>query len=60
MSRRATPTKLKLLKGTAQKCRINPKEPKPKNDKIKAPDHLSKDASKHWDTVVEQLNDEFR
>lgn len=51
------PTQLKIVKGTAQSCRINAKEPKPASDQIKMPVGLSTEAKKHWKQVVKQLNE---
>ncbi|MFV2061703.1 MAG: phage terminase small subunit P27 family [Gammaproteobacteria bacterium] len=55
MSHRPLPTALKLFKGTAQNCRLNPNEPQPDSDQIKKPDHLSKKASKQWDLIYKHL-----
>ena len=49
------PTQLKVLKGTAQPCRINKNEPKPKADNVKMPPGLSDEAKKHWKLVSKQL-----
>ena len=46
MARPRKPTALKLLKGTAQKCRTNKDEPKPAVGMPEPPDHLSKRAAK--------------
>ena len=55
--RKPKPTKLKLLTGTAQPCRMNDKEPKPKSDNIKMPAGLSEKAKKCWRLVAKQLTD---
>ena len=46
MGKARTPTALKLLKGTARKCRLNKDEPKPEVGMPEPPDHLSKRAAK--------------
>ena len=51
MARPRKPTKLKLLKGTAQKCRMNPKEPKPARGIPSPPPHLSDRAKTAWGYV---------
>ena len=53
--RKPTPTKLKLLKGTAQKCRMNKDEPQPEVGIPSPPNHLSKDAFVEWGRVTHQL-----
>lgn len=55
--RKQLPTNLKVLKGTAQKSRLNPKEPKPKNDKIRMPEGLSDLAKKHFKKVSKELKE---
>ena len=55
--RKPIPTNLKLLKGTAQPCRIKKDEPKPKADDIRMPESLSDNAKKHWEIVCKQLQD---
>ena len=56
MGRKATPTKLKLLKGNPGKRRINEDEPKPPSTIPKAPKHLCKDAKKEWKRVCKTLH----
>lgn len=51
------PTALKVLHGTNQPCRSNPKEPKPAADKVKAPTWLSKGSRKHWRKIEPVLRD---
>ncbi len=55
MTGRPLPTRLKIFKGTNQKCRSNPDEPMPDNDSIIMPDHLNKKEQKVWTHVVDQL-----
>ena len=51
MARPRTPTALKLIKGTAQPCRINKNEPKPTRCIPSPPDHLSSRAKTAWGAV---------
>lgn len=53
--RRPLPTRLKVLQGTAQPCRMNPDEPEPEDDSIEKPFELSPVADKHWDKVIKEL-----
>jgi len=53
--RRPTPTRLKLLKGTARKHRLNEAEPKPVITSPSAPYHLSDAALEEWDRVVAEM-----
>jgi phage terminase small subunit len=55
MARPRTPTALKHLKGTAQKCRINPREPKYKPGLGPAPAFLSPEAAEFWEEYTEKL-----
>lgn len=55
MGRKKLPTNLKVIKGTAQKCRINPNEPKPNPEIPAAPNHLSKEALIEWGRISGQL-----
>ena len=57
VGRKPVPTALKLIKGTAQPCRTNNSEPKPKADNIKMPAGMSVMAKKHWSKVCSQLKD---
>lgn len=49
------PSHLKMVKGTAQKCRTNKAEPKPATDNIQPPEYLSGSARKQWRVVSKQL-----
>ena len=49
------PTNLKVLRGTAQPCRINDKEPKAPKSKVKMPTGLSQEEKKHWKSVAADL-----
>ena len=54
--RKPIPTNLKVIRGTAQPCRVNSQEPKP--DKAKrppAPRTLSELARKHWKRITKEL-----
>ena len=57
MARPRTPTALKLVRGTAQKCRTNKREPKSLKGKPKPPEHLSDRARATWDYVTGLLAD---
>ena len=46
--RKPLPTKLKMLKGTAQKCRVNPNEPKLAPALPEPPDFLGEIAREEW------------
>ena len=46
--RKPLPTKLKMLKGTAQKCRVNPNEPKLAPALPEPPDFLGETAREEW------------
>ncbi len=50
--RKRVPTQIKLIKGTLQKCRTNPNEPKPVGDLGEPPDHLSEGAKHAWRQAV--------
>ncbi len=54
--RKPLPTRLKIIKGTDQPCRMKKDEPKPKADKIIKPFELSPVASKQWTKIVKELN----
>ncbi|MGR0187232.1 P27 family phage terminase small subunit [Azospirillum aestuarii] len=45
------PTHLKVVSGTAQPCRTNPNEPKPKRERPSPPAHLSDKAKVAWGAV---------
>ena len=53
--RKKLPTHLKVVKGTARNHRLNKKEPKPANDKVKMPADLSATAKKYWNDFVNPL-----
>lgn len=54
--RKPLPTNLKVIRGTAQPCRLNEKEPRPvKLQKLTAPKTLSDAARKHWRSVARKL-----
>lgn len=55
MARPKTPTKLKLLKGTAQPCRTNRNEPEPETEVPDIPHHLSKEARQEWNRITPLL-----
>lgn len=55
--RKPIPSKLKLLKGTDQPCRMRDDEPMPKSDQVEMPPMLSDEAKKQWALVVKQLKD---
>lgn len=55
--RKPVPTALKLIRGSAQPCRINPDEPKPEADKIGPPPELSEKALEHWEDLSAQLEE---
>lgn len=51
-----TPTKIKLLKGTAQPCRINKDAPQASGE-LEKPEWLDPYASEKWDKLVKYLTD---
>jgi len=53
--RKPKPTKLKVLQGTAQKCRINDKEPTPETSIPDPPSHLSPNAGDEWRRITPEL-----
>jgi phage terminase small subunit len=53
--RRPKPTQLKVLQGTFQKCRGNPKEPQPELGIPQAPEYLQGEARAEWDRVTVHL-----
>lgn len=53
--RKPIPTNLKIVKGTAQPCRILKDEPKPKADAVRMPAGLSDDAKKQWKIAAKHL-----
>lgn len=50
--RKPLPTSLKIFRGTAQKCSINPHEPKPPVAALEPPDFLGPIARKEWERKV--------
>ncbi|MGH1432630.1 MAG: phage terminase small subunit P27 family [Neptuniibacter sp.] len=55
MSRPKKPTSLHLLKGTARKDRMNPKEPKAKREKPRTPSYLSPTEKTVFKNITEEL-----
>ena len=55
MGRKTIPTHLKIVKGTAQKCRLNKNEPKLPPGIPEMPDHLGDIAQKKWKELSIQL-----
>ena len=53
--RKPLPTSLKVFRGTAQKCRINPHEPKPPVAAPEPPDFLGPIARREWERKVPLL-----
>lgn len=49
------PTNIKLLKGTARKCRLNPGEIQPDVIAPDPPDHLSEYARREWSRITVEL-----
>ena len=56
MGRKATPTKLKLLKGNPGNSKINENEPVPPSTIPKPPSHLCSYGVKEWDKVCKTLH----
>lgn len=56
MARPRTPTRLKLIKGTAQSCRLNKKEPAAGKGIPRPPEHLSPRAQRAWPGIARMLN----
>lgn len=50
------PTNLKVLRGTAQPCRMNDKEPKPDTD-VSMPGGLTKEEKQHWQQIAGHLQE---
>ena len=46
--RKPLPTAIKKLKGTLQKCRINPHEPQPAGDLVDPPEYMAEGAQQAW------------
>ena len=53
--RKKTPTKLKVIKGTDQPCRMNPDEAEPDLAIPSPPEHLSQEASVEWGRISQEL-----
>lgn len=51
--RKPLPTRVKEVKGTLQKCRINPREPKPIGDLSEPPEYMSEGAQTAWRYAIE-------
>ena len=51
--RRPIPATIKKIKGTLQKCRTNPNEPKPAGQLCDPPDYMSESAKEAWRYAVE-------
>ena len=51
--RKPLPTKVKQIKGTLQKCRTNPREPKPDGDLVEPPDYMTEGAKSAWRYALE-------
>jgi len=52
MAGKPIPTHLKLLKGTARKCRTNPNEPKPIGDLTSPPDWMTESQKASWEFAI--------
>ena len=50
--RKPLPMAVKAIKGTVQKCRVNPHEPKPTGVLCEAPEYMSDSAKEAWDYAV--------
>lgn len=53
--RKPLPTHLKMVRGTLQKCRMNPDEPTPDPEIPDAPPHLSPEAREEWERLALEL-----
>lgn len=49
------PTNLKVLRGTAQPCRMNDREPKPPKDNVRMPPGLTREEKRHWKAIAQDL-----
>lgn len=54
--RKPLPSKLKVLRGTDQKCRMNPDEARPNPEIPSAPRHLSREALMEWGRITDELH----
>ena len=52
MAGQTKPTALKILKGTAQNCRLNKNEPQPELKIPDCPEHLEGEALKEWNRIT--------
>jgi P27 family predicted phage terminase small subunit len=50
--RKPLPMAVKTIKGTVQKCRTNPREPKPTGALCTAPPYMSDSAKEAWDYAI--------
>lgn len=57
MAGKKIPTKLKVLKGTQKKCRVNPSEPNPVVGLLKAPAYLDSLAKRNFSELAILLKD---
>ena len=55
--RKKTPTRLKVLKGTAQPCRLNPNEPIIKVVELKCPNYLDPQAKRTFKKLAKLLQE---
>lgn len=53
--RKPLPTELKLIKGTARKCRVSKLEPRPSPSTPSAPEHVKGYAREEWGRVTDEL-----
>ena len=53
--RKPLPTHLNMVRGTLQKCRMNPDEPTPDPEIPDAPPHLSPEAREEWERLALEL-----
>lgn len=53
--RKPKPTQLKVVQGTARADRLNASEPMPDAARPAPPPHLSEEARREWDRVVDEL-----
>lgn len=51
--RKPLPTTVKKLKSTLQKCRTNPREPKPEGELVEPPEYMSEGAKAAWCYALE-------
>lgn len=53
MAGKPIPTHLKLLKGTARKCRTNPNEPMPSGDLTSPPEWMTESQKASWNFAIQ-------